>query len=336
MKAWALRNFGKEKLELMTIPDPKPGPKEVLVRVSAVSLNYRDKLLADGLYNANLHFPITQVADACGEVVETGPGVTRFRAGERVITHYATRWIDGEGSADASLHTLGNTIPGALADYFVLSEEALVRAPDHLSDDEAACLPCAGITAWYALVEKGRLRQGQTVLIQGTGGVSIFGVQIASALGARVVATSSSDEKLARVQKLGAHEGVNYARNPEWEHAVLALTDGKGADHVLEVAGGRSLGRSIAASASNGQIAIIGILDGFTSEIPVFPIIKKQLVIRGITTGPRRALEDMTGAFERMRMHPVIDTVFSFGDAPKAYDHLYRGAFGKIVIRVKD
>lgn len=336
MKAWALLDFGKDNLALLTAPDPKPGPKDLVIRVRAVSLNYRDKLIAERLYNPNLQFPKIQVADAVGEVVETGAGVTRFRAGDRVITQYATHWIDGDPRGDEYMYTLGNTIPGALAEYLVLSEEAFVKAPEYLSDDEAATLSCAGITAWYALVEKGQLRAGQTVLVQGTGGVSIFGIQIASALGARVIVTSSSDEKLARGKKLGAHDGINYVKTPEWEKEALALTNGAGVNHILEVAGGSSVARSIAASAANGHIAVIGILDGLSAEIPIFPILGKQLVIRGYSTGPRRALEEMVQSFARFEIRPVIDTVYAFADAPKAYDHLYRGAFGKIVIRVKE
>ena len=189
---------------------------------------------------------------------------------------------------------------------------------------------------WYGLVEKGPLKPGQTVLVQGTGGVSLFGVQIASALGAKVIATSSSDAKLERVKALGAAHGINYARTPSWEEAALDLTGGAGVDHVLDVAGGKSLAQSLAAIRPGGQIASIGILDGFTSEIPVFPLLMKQAVIRGISTGPRRALEDLVRGFERLKIHPVIDTVYEFNDALAAYEHLYRGPFGKIVIRVSE
>lgn len=336
MKAWELLGFGKENLKRTDRPVPEPGPHEVLVRVSAVSLNYRDKLVVEGLYNPNVRFPIIQVADAVGEVVDAGKDVTRFRTGDRIITQYCTRWIDGEPHGDESTHTLGNTISGALAEYIVLDEQAVVRAPEYLSDEEAATLPCAALTAWCALVEKGQLKAGQTVLIQGTGGVSIFGLQIASALGAKVIVTSSSEEKLERVKSLGATHGINYARVPDWEKAVLALTSQKGVDHILEVVGGRSLIQSITAVKPGGQITVIGILEAFTSDLPLFPFMVKQAVLRGISVGPRRALEDMNQAFARFQLRPVIDTVYPFEDALSAYEHLYRGAFGKIVIRVRE
>lgn len=336
MKAWELRGYGKENLALTNKPVPPPGPREVLVRISAVALNYRDKLVIEGLYNPQMEFPITQVADAVGEVVETGKDVSRFRTGDRVITLYATRWIDGDPRGDESTHTLGNTIQGALAEYLVLSEDALVLAPPYLSDEEAAALPCAGITAWFALVEKGGLKPHQTVLVQGTGGVSLYGLQIAAALGAKVIVTSSSDAKLERAGSLAGSMGINYARTPDWEKEALLLTDGAGVDHVLDVAGGKSLSQSVTAVKAGGQISSIGILEGFTSEIPVFPLLLKQIVIRGISTGPRRALEDMVVAFDKFRLHPVIDTVYPFDAALEAYDHLYRGPFGKIVIRVRE
>jgi len=308
----------------------------VLVRVNAVSLNYRDKLVVEGLYNRGMSFPVTQVADATGEVVETGKDVTRFKTGERVITQYATRWIDGAPHGDESTHTLGNTIQGALAAYVVLDQQALVHAPAYLSDNEAAAVPCAGLTAWYALVEKGQLKSGDTVLVQGTGGVSLFGLQIAAALGARVIVTSSSDEKLARVKALGASHGINYARIPEWEQEALRLTSQKGVDQILDVMGGKSLAQSMTAVKAGGTISVIGIIESFSSEIPLFEMIRKQVVLRGISVGPRRALEEMIRAFEQYQLRPIIDAVYSFDDAMAAYEHLYCGAFGKIVIRVSD
>jgi len=335
VKAWQLHGYGIENLRrTCDLPVPQPGSHELLVRIAAVSLNYRDKLVVEGFYNPNVRFPMIQVADAVGEVVGMGSDVSRFRKGDRVITLYATKWIDGEPQGDENTHTLGSTISGALAEYIVLDENAVVFAPQDLSDEEAAALPCAAVTAWYALVEKGRLEAGQTVLVQGTGGVSLFGLQIASALGATVIVTSRSDEKLERAKKLGAAHGVNYACVPEWENAVLELTSGKGVDHILEVVGGKNLGQSLKAIKPGGQISVIGLLEDVTSQIPLFSLFKKQAVLRGISTGPRRALEEMVQAFSRMRLHPVIDHVYQFDDALAAYAHLYRGSFGKIVIRV--
>jgi NADPH:quinone reductase-like Zn-dependent oxidoreductase len=333
MKAWELHGFGRENLALTDKPIPKPSQTEVLVRVGAVSLNYRDKLLVEGFYNPGMRFPMTQVADAVGQVVEIGGDVTRFRVGDRVIVQYCTRWVDGPPHDNEGLHSLGNTIQGALAEYLVLDQQALVEAPGYLCDEEAASLACAGLTAWYSLVEKGQLKADQTVLVQGTGGVSIFGLQIASALGARVLVTSSSEAKLERAKALGASEGINYTRS-EWEKEVLKLTAQEGVDHILEVAGGKSLAQSIAAIRPGGQIAVIGILENFSSDFPIFSLLLKQVILRGISVGPRRALEDMTRKFEQLQLHPVIDTVYAFVDARAAYDHLYRGAFGKIVIRV--
>ena len=335
MKAWQLTGFGLDHLVLNEIPQPEPGPGEVLIRISAVSLNYRDKLLCDGTYNPHLQFPITQVADAVGEVVVLGPNTSRLKPGDRVVTNYCTTWVDGPPKGKETLHSLGSTIPGALADYLVLTENALVAAPAYLTDEEAASLPCAALTAWYALVEKGGLKANQTVLIQGTGGVSLFGLQIAHALGATTIVTSSSDEKLTRVKSLGATHTINYARTPAWEKEALAITNKQGVDHILEVVGGKAVNQSIEALKPEGQISIIGILDGFNSDIPLFSLIKKQAVLRGISVGPRRALEDMLRKFDELKLHPVIDTVYSFTNARKAFEHLEHGAFGKIVIHVR-
>jgi NADPH:quinone reductase-like Zn-dependent oxidoreductase len=336
MKAWQLAAFGRENLVLNDVPQPEPGPGEALVRVSAVALNYRDKLLYDGIYNPHLEFPITQVADAVGEIVALGSDTHRLRVGDRVVTNYCTRWIDGQPTSKESLYTLGNVIPGALAEYLVLSEDALVKTPDYLTDEEAAALPCAALTAWYALVEKGGLNAGQTVLIQGTGGVSLFGLQIVSAMGAKVIATSSSDEKLERARQLGAHHTINYSRTPEWENEVLAATAKAGVDQVLEVVGGPNLTRSLKALRVGGQISIIGVIDGFDATLPLFTAIQKQAVLRGITVGPRRALEDMLRRFDEWKLRPVIDSVHSFAEARRAFDRLEQGGFGKIVIRVRE
>jgi NADPH:quinone reductase-like Zn-dependent oxidoreductase len=336
VKAWQLQALGRENLFLNEIPQPTPGRGEALVRIASVSLNYRDKLLYDGLYNPDIQFPITQVADAVGEIVALGSGSTRFNVGDRVVTSYCTRWIDGPPQFKESRHTLGNTIPGALAEYLALSENALAAVPAYLTNNEAASIPCAGLTAWYALVEQGGLTAGQTVLLQGTGGVSLFGLQIAAALGATTILTSSSDEKLERAKSLGAHHTINYNRTPEWQNEALAFTEQRGVDHILEVVGGANVGRSINALGTSGHISIIGIIEGFESTIPLFELMQKQTVLRGISVGPLRALERMLRKFDEVKLHPVIDTVYSFAEARKAFDHLEQGAFGKIVIRVRD
>jgi NADPH:quinone reductase-like Zn-dependent oxidoreductase len=336
MRAWQLLGFGRENLKCVEVPVPKPGPSEILIRVHAVSLNYRDKLVAEGLYNPHVAFPMTQVADAAGKVVEVGSEVSQITVGDRVLTQYATTWIDGPPKGDEIVHTLGSVIPGGLAEYLVMKESAVVKAPRYLSDEEASTLPVAAMTAWFSLVETGQLSPGQTVLLQGTGGVSLFGLQIAAAYGARPLILSSSDEKLERARALGAQGGINYLRKPEWAKEVLALTDMQGVDHVLEVAGGKSLAQSLEALKAGGRISVIGILDGVESAVPIFRLLTKQATIRGIVTGPRRAFESMNEKLQEIQIHPVIDKVYSFPDALAAYDHLYRGAFGKIVIRVHE
>jgi NADPH:quinone reductase-like Zn-dependent oxidoreductase len=336
MKAWQLFGFGRENLKCVDVPVPKPGPSQVLIRVHAVSLNYRDKLVVEGHYNPHVAFPMTQVADTAGEVVDAGSGVSRISVGDRVLTQYATTWIDGPPKGDEVVHTLGSTIPGGLAEYLLMNESAVVKAPRYLTDEEVSTLPVAALTAWSSLIETGQLSSGQTVLLQGTGGVSLFGLQIAAAYGARPLILSSSDEKLERAGALGAQGGINYLRKPEWAKEVLALTDMRGVDHVLEVAGGKSLEQSLEAVKSGGRISVIGMLDGIESAVSILRLLRKQVTIRGIVTGPRSIFEKMNEKLEEIQIHPVIDKVYSLPDALAAYDHLYRGAFGKIVIRVRE
>jgi len=335
MKVWALHGFGLNQLRFEERPVPKPTANEVLIRIASVSLNYRDKLLYDGLYNPELRFPIVPVADAAGEVVEVGGAVNRFRIGDKVVTQYATKWIDGDPQDGEYRHTLGNTISGALAEYIVLDEQALVAKPEYLSDDEASTLPVAAVTVWNALVCKGNLKPGDTVLLQGTGGVSIFALQLSTALGAKAIVISSSDEKLRRVQELGAAHGINYSRFPEWQEKVLELTDQRGVDHVMDVVGGESLNRSLKAARPGGNVFAIGLLDGLTSTVELFRLLTKQVNIQGITTGSRAMFEKMNKTLTQLKLRPVIDSVYPFANALSAFHHLERGAFGKIVIRVR-
>ena len=335
MRAWQLEGFGRENLHIVDRDAPSVGETDVLLQVSAVSLNARDKLLVEGIYNPSLSLPMIQGSDAVGTVLQVGSKVTRVTPGDRVLTNFATRWLNGPPQLEESKYTLGSLISGALAEQIVIDQEIAVQAPAYLTDIEAATLPCAAVTAWHAMVEKAQLTAGQTVVVQGTGGVSLFALQIAKSLGAEVIVTSSSEDKIERAKRLGAAHGVNYAQEPRWEKAVLELTSGKGADLIVEVVGGDNLARSLEASKIGGQIALLGFLGGTTSNIPLFPFAVKQLTVRANSVGPRSAFEAMNRAFASWQLHPVIDAVYSFDDTLAAYDHLYRGAFGKIVVTLK-
>lgn len=334
MQRWALDAVGREHLALARIPIPEPRPGEVLVKVAAVSLNYRDKLVIDGAMPLPLAFPFTPASDLAGTVVALGEGAGRFAVGQRVISTFEAGWIDGapEGTArNPPYRTLGGVHPGVLSEFVAFPEAWFAPAPASLDDAEASTLPVAGLTAWSALVEYGRLRAGQTVLLQGTGGVSLFALQIAKAHGAEVIVTSSGLDKLARVKALGADHGI-LRRDDAWVAAVHERTADRGADHILEMAGGANLGRSVEAVAVQGRISVIGVFDGFTFSGPMGPLLRKQPVIQGISVGHRRALEDFARAVDRVGLKPVIDRRFAFADLPAALDHLDRGPFGKIVV----
>lgn len=335
MKAWQLTDFGIENLLLTEVPVPEPGPEEILVKVSAVSLNYRDKAIVAGVYKPDkMPKPLIPVADAAGVVVKTGAAVTRFAVGDRVVSHFSSRWLDGPPPPEDPDHSLGGPLPGGLAEYMVLHEVSAVAAPETLTDEEAATLPIAAVTAWYSLMDLGDLRPGQTVLVQGSGGVSIFAIQIAAAHGARVIATSSSEEKLRRLEALGATAGINYTTDPDWDRTALRLTGGYGVDQVLDVGGGDGLNKSINATKSGGHVVVIGFLGGVTANVDLLRVIFGQVHLHGILVGHRRALEQLTAFVDKHRIKPVIDTVYDFEDALDAYAHLDRGAFGKIVVRV--
>lgn len=337
MKAWLLKNFGLENLVPEDVPTPVPMAGELLVKVGAVSLNFRDKAIVDGFYEPDMiPKPLIPVSDAAGTVVAVGEGVSRFQVGDRVDSTLYSRWIDGAPGPDEPDYCFGAPLPGGLAEYMIIHEESAVRAPENMSDEEASTLPIAALTAWFALMDFGNLQPGQTVLVQGTGGVSIFAAQIAAAAGARVIATSSRDENLAKVKALGAHEGINYKQHPEWEAKVLELTDGKGVDLLLDVAGGNGLNQSVAATKAAGLIAQIGFLTGQTSALNIMPVLFRQTTIRGIAVGHRASFERMNVFLDKHGIKPVIDQVYAFGDARNAFEHLARGPFGKVVIKVAD
>jgi NADPH:quinone reductase-like Zn-dependent oxidoreductase len=331
MKAWTIDGgFGLENLKLATRPEPKPRPGQIVVRVRAASLNYRDLLLAKGLYNTKLPLPRILCSDGAGDVSAVGEGVTRVKAGDRVAGIFHQRWLAGGISDSLARSTLGGDLDGMLAEEVLLDADGVVMVPEHLSFAEAATLPCAAVTAWNALVEGG-VKAGDTVLVQGTGGVSIFALQFARLSGARVFITSSCDDKLKRALDLGAAAGVNYKSNSDWDKWARAQT-GAGVDHVIEVGGAGTLERSIRAVRTGGHIALIGVLAGQGTVNPL-PLLMKSIRLRGIFVGSRSMFEDMNRAIAAGQLRPVIDRTFPFADFPAALKHLESGShFGKIVV----
>jgi NADPH:quinone reductase-like Zn-dependent oxidoreductase len=334
MKTCRIEKFGIDELSFAEIDEPKPQAGEVLVRLRAASLNYRDLMMVEGTYNPRLRLPLVPFSDGAGEVIEIGEAVTRWRPGDRVCPTFFQGWLDGEIGYAKSKTTLGGDLDGCLREYAVFNEEGLVRIPDHLSFEEAACLPCAGVTAWNSLTISGALKPGDTVLSLGTGGVSIFALQFAKLMGARVFITSSSDEKLARAKELGADELINYRKREDWDTAVLELTDKRGVDHVIEVGGTATLQRSMRAVRMGGHIAVIGVVAG-SGEFSYAPVFMKALKLIGVFVGSRAMFEEMNGAIEKSGLRPVIDRTFEFSDARQALKFMKSGShFGKIAIAI--
>ncbi|NOK32237.1 NAD(P)-dependent alcohol dehydrogenase [Corallococcus exercitus] len=335
MQAYELQHTtGSSSWSLVEKPQPQPGPGQALVRIHAVSLNYRDLIITRGTY-PGLKLPLIPCSDGAGQVVAVGPGVTRVKPGDRVAPTFFQVWTDGERTPERVAHALGGSIPGVLSEYVCLDAEGLALLPDWLSYEEGATLPCAAVTAWNALVPQGGLKAGQTVLAQGTGGVSIFALQFARLLGARVIITSSQDDKLQRAKQLGADGLINYRQTPDWEQAVLSLTGGQGVDHVLEVGGAGTLPRSVAATKAGGHIALIGLLTGAPGKPDTGATSSKHLRVISTYVGSREMFEDMLKAMSREKTRPVIDRVFPFAQAREALRRMESGGhFGKIVITV--
>lgn len=333
MKSFRLGSgFGIDNLVCEDVPEPKPGPGQILVKMKAWSLNYRDLLVVQGIYAPKLKFPFQILSDGVGEVVETGEGVTRFKKGDRVAGTFMQNWIDGGFTEEAAKSALGGNIEGIAADFVVLGEDGAVLVPEHLTYEEAATLPCAALTAWNSLVNFGHLAAGETVLIEGTGGVSIFALQFAHAMGARTVVTSSSDAKLERARELGASETINYKTTPDWGAAARKLTGDPGVDHVVEVGGAGTLPQALEAVRYGGKIGLIGILAA--GEFNPIPVLMKAVDVQGIFVGSRVMFEAMNKAIEQNALKPVVDKVFPFAELPDALRHM-KGAshFGKIVVR---
>ncbi len=333
MKVYEIRDgFGIENLRPAERPDPKPGPGQVVVRVRAASLNYRDLMVVKGQYNPKMKLPAVPLSDGAGEIAAVGPGVTRVKVGQRVANAFMPGWVDGEVDEGKARSALGAGIDGVFAEYVVFDEQGVVPIPEHLSFEEAATLPCAAVTAWHALVTEGGVRAGDTVLIQGTGGVSIFALQFARLQGARVLGTSGSDAKLERAKSLGLADGVNYRTTPEWGDAIRKMAGGGGVDHVVEVGGAGTLPQSLKAVRLSGRISLIGVLSGAGQFNPM-PVLMKNVRVQGIFVGSRAMFEAMNRAIALHKLRPVIDRVFPFAEAAAALKHLESGAhFGKVVI----
>jgi len=335
MLRWELQQFGADNLRLVETPVPVPGPNQVLVRVSAISLNYRDKLMIQHGMGLTPKMPFTPASDMAGTVVSLGPGSRRVALGDAVVGAFSADWLDGPapGSGRDLMPALGGPpLPGMLAEYVVLPEAWLVHAPSSLDAVLASTLPCAAVTAWQALVGSGEPCAGKSVVVQGTGGVSLFALQFAASLGATVIVTSSSDEKLARAMTLGASHGINYRSTPQWAQAVIDLTGGRGADHVLEMVGGDNLAHSIDALVHQGRISMIGVFGGMEAMLPAAALLKKRATIQAIGVGPRRSLEQLIEHIDRARIKPVIAAQYAFSDLPAALNALDRGPFGKVVV----
>jgi NADPH:quinone reductase-like Zn-dependent oxidoreductase len=335
LKVVELRAWGLDNLVLAERPEPQPGARQVVVRVRAASLNYRDLLLIRGAYNPKQKLPVVPCSDGAGVVVAVGDGVTRVRPGDRVCPTFHQAWLAGEPSRERLRASLGSPLDGTLAELMLLDEEGLVAIPGDLSDEQAATLPCAAVTAWNALVTEGGVVAGDTVLVQGTGGVSIFALQLGVLLGARVVVTSSSDAKLARAKELGAWEGINYKETPAWGVRARELTGGRGVDHVVEVGGAGTFEQSLQALRPGGTLSLIGVLAGAALELRLPAIQMRMLRVQGLLVGHRDSFEAMNRAIAHHGLRPVVDQVFPLAEARAAFEHMAAGAhFGKIVVRV--
>lgn len=326
---WQIAAFGRQHLQRVDAPIPEPGPGQILVRVEAASLNYRDLMLTDDRYGWTPPLPFVPGSDLAGTVQAVGAGVTRWRGGERVISTFVAGWLDGAAPPEAI--ALGGPGPGALASHVLLDAQWAVAAPTTLSAAQASTLPCAGLTAWFALVENGALHAGQTVLIHGTGGVALFGLQFARLHGAQAIVVSGGADKRDKALALGAAHVL--ARDSDWPAEVRRLTGGRGAEHVLETVGGPNFGRSLEALAQGGRLSVIGVLEGGEISGSAFQAIRSRGTVQGISVGHRRALEEMVRAIDLNALKPVIAAEYGADAVPAAFAHLERGAFGKVVVR---
>jgi NADPH:quinone reductase-like Zn-dependent oxidoreductase len=334
-RAWEIRDsFGLENLKATERIVPEEiGDDQVLVRLTATSLNYRDYLMVVGTYNPRQKLPLVPCSDGAGKVEAVGKNVKKWKIGDRVMPIFAQKWIAGAPEMESLRSTLGGPNDGCLMEYSLFHEEGLVATPAHLSDTEAATLGCAGLTAYNAVVSFGGIKPGSTILTLGTGGVSLFALQFGKMVGARVIITSSSDEKLERAKILGADETINYAKKANWERDVRKLTEMKGADLIIEVGGAGTMPKSMMSVRPYGTIALIGVLAGGESNLSLYPILMQGVKVQGIIVGNRHDFENMNLAISQNKMRPVVDKEFGWEDVPAAFSYLHSGKhFGKVTI----
>lgn len=335
MKAIRWTSSDKPGLELQEEATPVPGRREVLIRVHAASLNFRDQAILDGKYGGPTQPNGVPLSDGAGKVVAVGNGVTRAKVGDRVTAGCHPAWIGGPPLPEYQLDSLGMTSDGWLAEHILLHENALVQIPDYMSYAEAASLPCAAVTAWTALNLSSPLQPGQLVLVQGTGGVALFSLQVARMFGARVLAITSSDQKAAKLKELGAEAIVNYRDYPDWEKEILDLTNGRGVDKTVDIAGEKTIVKSAAATRKGGDITIVGFTSGFGGGLPPIDILGRSLTVAGTAIGPRNNFDALMVAMAQHQVRPVIDQMFSFADHREAYRRIASGDHvGKVVVEV--
>lgn len=339
-KAWELKSFSLDsKKDIQPAQRHEKSEKleheQVRIEIKAASLNYRDLLVSRGHYNPKLPLPVVPLSDGAGIVTAIGEGVNKFKVGDRVMPNFMPEWLGGEVTPQAAKTALGGFVDGMLRQYAVFHQNSLVSIPEHLSFEEAATLPCAALTAWSALFVNGQLKAGQTVLTMGTGGVSLFALQLAKLAGAKVIVTSSSDEKLEKLKAMGADELINYKKNPDWDNAVLKATHGHGVDHVVELGGAGTLERSMKAAAMNGHVSVIGVLDGIAGPVNTLALIMKSLKVQGVFVGSVERFEAMNRAITMHKLKPVVDKVFKADEIVEALAYMESGAhFGKVVVKL--
>ncbi len=336
MKVWQISEVGRENLRQEEQPIPSPGADEVVLRVDAFSLNYRDKAIIDGFYPIAMPLPLIPGSDAAGEVVAVGSNVRNFSKGDRVVTRLHVQWTEGKASYEATGATLGGPLRGVFAEYTVVHQNGILKYPSHLSAEQASTLPIAAVTAWVGLFKHGHLEPGDDVLVQGSGGVSVFAVQLAKAAGGRVIVLSRSREKGERLKRLGASDVIHEAQGGNWEEQVRALTNGKGADIIIDVIGGTSLQHSIAASAFEGRVAVIGFINDMMATIAIPWMLGTNVSLQGVSVGSRADFEALLAFMEKHRIEPIVEATYSFDKLQEAFDHFDRSPFGKIVVKVNE